>query len=233
MRGLLLFFCILTALGNENLYQAHQAYDQGDYQKAIELYQKEKISGGDASYNLGNFYFRNDQLGEAIFHYRRALELRPRDGDVKFNLDYARSKTVDKIEEKSNWLDSLSLKNICSLKEQLYLLVVFALLFWVLQGFTLFKRLEWIVWGKHAALVLFLGVLILLGKDYLTYRPFGVVTEQQVKVYSGIGRDNVVLFSLHVGAEFQYGDIEGEWIQVSLQDGKKGWLKRQQVITSG
>ena len=52
-------------------------------------------------YNLGNAYFRTDNITRAVLNYERALLLSPGDDDIKFNLQMARSKTIDKITPKS------------------------------------------------------------------------------------------------------------------------------------
>ena len=48
-------------------------------------------------YNLGNAYYRMDDITHAVLAYERALLLSPGDTDVRFNLQMARSKTIDKI----------------------------------------------------------------------------------------------------------------------------------------
>lgn len=63
-------------------------------------------------YNLGNSYYRTDNITRAVLNYERALLLAPGDADIRFNLQMARSKTIDKITPKSEmffvtWYKSL------------------------------------------------------------------------------------------------------------------------------
>lgn len=63
-------------------------------------------------YNLGNAYYRTENITKAVLNYERALLLSPGDDDIRFNLQMARSKTIDKITPKSEmffvtWYKSL------------------------------------------------------------------------------------------------------------------------------
>ena len=78
---------------------AEQNYRKGNYQQAINDY-KELLKQGasaDIFYNLGNAYYRSGNLTQAILNYERASLLSPGNEDINFNLEFARSKTVDKI----------------------------------------------------------------------------------------------------------------------------------------
>lgn len=83
---------------------ADSCYRQGNYQQAISDYKALLRQGvsSDLYYNLGNAYYRSDSLAQAILNYERAYRLSPSDADVKFNLQFARSKTIDKITPESD-----------------------------------------------------------------------------------------------------------------------------------
>ena len=98
---------------------ASNAYRNQDYKKSIELYE-ELVSQGIKNnrissqlyYNLGNAYFRDNQLGKAILNYERALLLEPGDGDIRHNLRFANNRTVDRIASSgeffmTNWFNSV------------------------------------------------------------------------------------------------------------------------------
>nr|2AVP_A Chain A, synthetic consensus TPR protein [Methanothrix harundinacea 6Ac] len=56
-------------------------YKQGDYDEAIEYYQKAlelDPRSAEAWYNLGNAYYKQGDYDEAIEYYQKALELDPR-----------------------------------------------------------------------------------------------------------------------------------------------------------
>ena len=83
--------------------EADSAYVHENYQQAINGYEallKQGVSA-DLYYNLGNAYYRTDNITRAIINYERALLLSPGDDDIRFNLQMARSKTIDKITPES------------------------------------------------------------------------------------------------------------------------------------
>src|SRR5215470_19112395 len=94
------------------LEQANRAFEQalasptpqdaqGYYQQAIAGYEQLIAAGihnAKLYYNLGNAYFRLNDLGRAILHYRRGLRLEPGNRQLQANLSYARSRRVDQIE---------------------------------------------------------------------------------------------------------------------------------------
>ena len=235
---LILLLQVLTPLyalefGHEQFFRAHEAYDQGLYEEAIKLYPR-GISSGELHYNLGNFYFKSGDLGKSIFHYRYAHKFIPRDADLLFNLNYARKKVVDKIESKEPLHETILGLTITSFSESVAVLAIISLIFWPLMIFTIFKKSEWIYWPKLffgiAFLISFTNVGVSYYKDSI---EFGVVTDKLVKVFSGVGKGDVVLFTLHTGVEFKVNEHYKDWVAITLIDGKKGWVKQKHVKVSG
>lgn len=89
---------------------ANAAYTAGDYPKAIALYDSitAEYLHFESEYNLGNAHFRQGELGLAILHWERALDLKPGDADCEANLALAESRKVDRIEK----LPSLGLTDL-------------------------------------------------------------------------------------------------------------------------
>ena len=213
--------------------EAVQAYDAANYKEAITrlgALLKEGGENAEIRYNLGDAYFRNKELGQSIFHFRKALELLPRDPDVRFNLGYVRKHAADKIEEKSSVRGIISIFPL-SQKESFYFLAFASLLFWGTGLVALFRKEKYWKQAQFVFFVIFLLSIGVFAELKLGKRPFGVVVSSAAEVYSGIGKDNVLLFTLHEGAEFTVGESGGDdWVQISLADGKKGWVRKRDVI---
>lgn len=80
--------------------EGDSAYMKNDYTSAIHIYEA-LLNKGEAAeiyYNLGNSYYKTGEIAKAILNYERALLLQPGNGDIRTNLDVARSKTIDKVE---------------------------------------------------------------------------------------------------------------------------------------
>lgn len=115
MKHILLIIAFLaTALGATAAQSAAQradsAYNKEDYRLAITLYNQDLAENGpDAQvyYNLGNAYFRNDNLGRAVLSYERSLRLDPTDGDARHNLEFVRSRIQDRPEDDTSFLAAL------------------------------------------------------------------------------------------------------------------------------
>ena len=55
----------------------------------------------------------------------------------------------------------------------------------------------------------------------------GVILAKKIELKSGQGEDNVTLFQLHEGTVVSIIDRENDWVQIELNDGKKGWAQER------
>jgi tetratricopeptide (TPR) repeat protein len=79
--------------------RANEAYEAGDYSRAIDDYTRVLETGvapPELFYNLGNAYYKESDLGRAVLWYERARRLAPRDPDLRENLALTRSLLRDK-----------------------------------------------------------------------------------------------------------------------------------------
>lgn len=218
--------------------EANQAYEKGDYKTSSELYEEVLDSGGIHSgmiyYNLGNCYTKMGQTGKALLNYRRAERLMPRNGDLKFNLQYVLDQRKDKIETKNKipfarvfffwyyWF---------SLKELLYIFIAVNLLLWALSLFLLYKKNDTLKWIRGIAFCLFFIFGISLGTKVYAQKLIhhGVVITSEAIVRSGNGYNHSALFILHEGSELRINERETGWIKISLSDGKIGWISSDAI----
>ena len=124
---LLLFTVSLTSLAQDEVVvaineetvtkaQADSAYINNDFASAISIYEtilQNEGESADIYYNLGNSYYKMENIAKAILNYEKALLLNPGNGDIRFNLELANSKTVDKVVPMSEmffvtWVRSLT-----------------------------------------------------------------------------------------------------------------------------
>ena len=105
--GILFFLLLAAALPvlagsiHELAAAGDKAYRDGDFKKAIASYTRVLGSGyvsGPLLYNLGNAEFKAGHNAEAILYYERAAKLMPHNKDLRYNLELARSRTVDRID---------------------------------------------------------------------------------------------------------------------------------------
>lgn len=91
---IILFSITLMSQDGDLFQSAVQAYERQDYQKAITTYKSildQDLSSTELHFNLGNAYYKNQELGKAILHFEKAARLSPSDSKVQQNLSIARS----------------------------------------------------------------------------------------------------------------------------------------------
>ena len=87
----------------DSLFQAGvQAYSAGDWDQAAQDWSDVAATGlrsQELYFNLGNAYYKGGEIAKAILFYERALRLDPSDADIRYNLEFARNLTQDRIDE--------------------------------------------------------------------------------------------------------------------------------------
>ena len=236
----LALLCFPSGLGanepwEEVFFKANEAYKEGRFNDAVAGYNKLLESGlknGHLYFNLGNAYFRLNQLGQAILNFERARLLMPRDADLRFNLGHARDQTTDAIPESEGflnmvffWLDALNLA-------ELFWAFAFAnLVLWATLLIRLYNRSEWTF---YTALIT-LAFWIVLGtssgmKWYQTTKDRrAVIITKEVPVLAGPETGDTLLFKLHEGTIVRHERSEDGWSLIRLADKKRGWVQANAI----
>lgn len=221
--------------------EADSAYARGLYQQAIKDYEQ-LLKGGasaDLYYNLGNAYYRSENITQAVLNYERALLLSPGDRDIRFNLQMARSKTIDKIVPESEmffitWYHSLV--NLMSVDGWAWLSIVSLALVIILSLLYLFASPVWLrkigFFGGTFLLVVFVlaNILAWQQKQNLLYRKGAIVMTPSVTVKGAPASNGTNLFILHEGTKVEIvDDAMKEWKKIHLADGKEGWIESKRI----
>ena len=221
--------------------EADSAYVNGNYQEAIKAYESLLKQGESAElyYNLGNAYYRTENITRAVLNYERALLLSPGDGDIRFNLQIARSKTIDKIVPESEmffvtWYRSLV--NIMSVDGWGRMALVSLALVIVLFLVYLFSARVWVqkVGFFGGGFLLFVFVLSNFfawqQRQQLLNREGAIVVAPSVTVKSTPAQNGTDLFILHEGTKVVITDSSMKsWREIRLADGKKGWIESKKI----
>ena len=241
---LLIHFFAFNLFGQETeniLKEAEEAYTQKDYNKAIELYDKILKQDGESAfvyYNLGNAYYKENKFAPAILNYERALLLDPGDSDIRFNLQMAKQKTVDKIEPLDDffikkWIDAIQNRGTADSWAKLAL-VSFILFIGCLILFFFSRQIRWKKLGFYAGLLLLL--VVIMGnvfasdqKKHLLNRDSGIVFAPTVTVKSSPNDSGTDLFILHEGTKVKIKSTLGNWSEISLEDGNVGWMPSDKI----
>lgn len=231
----LILLCSTAALAADPDYtRALQAMDQGDYQTASAIYEsgiKQGNNNGHLYYNLGICYQRLNRKGEAVAAFLAARRYLPRDPDVGANLRFMLNQGADKLDPDLDygwsqratfWIERLTLREL-AYGSAVSLAIVNSILL-----ITIFvQQLRSL--RKFAYFALIIPGVLLISCQLKSRRemPWGAVTVANSKILSGPSKGNTVIFELHEGAPFAVvNQSVGEYWQIQLSDGKKGWISR-------
>ena len=220
---------------------ADDEYAKGNYQQAIKDYQ-EILKAGVSSeiyYNLGNAYYRTDNITQALLAYERALQLSPGDNDIRFNLQYARSKTIDKITPETEmffvtWYHSLV--NFTSVDRWANTAIVSIVMALLLILVFLFAPQMWArksgFYGSAVFLLLFAfaNLFAFQQKHELETKQGAIVIAPTVNVKKTPAASGTDVFVIHEGTRVDITDRGmKQWRGIKLADGREGWLKTSQI----
>jgi len=168
-------------------------------------------------YNLGNAYYELDERGRAVANWVRALRIRPRDGDARFNLRLV----IGDDPVVGSALPPLPLST-----DELALLFAF---FWFAGCALLVARRRWrkgyltFAGGASFTLaVLFAAIMLYPRPDY------AIVASAQASVRAGPVGQSEVLATPTPGTGYVVQEDRGDWLRVSA-GGSEGWVERVQV----
>ena len=223
------------------LDSAAQAYNKGHYASAVSFCERTLAAGYESAavyYNLGNAWFKQNEMAAAIYNYERALLLAPGDEDILHNLKIANSRIIDKIEVVPDlfferwWKsfynlfpgDTWALLSLVFLSMFLTALSVF-----FLSGRTSVRRAGF--WSAVVFLV-FIGFSTAFAwKNHFRsrHKDHGIVFSPSITAKSSPDASSVDLFVLHEGTKVQIGDRVDQWIRIRIANGTVGWIPAESV----
>lgn len=240
---LLLFASNLKASVEDSFAEANNMYKDGNYQGAIDMYHS-ILNQGYASaalyYNLGNAYFRNDQLGDAILNYERALKIDPSDKEIQQNLDYANSKTLDRINKVPELFITRWFNSVLSWFSPnqwggvaiafMLLLCACVVVFFVTHSYT-FKQISF-----YSAIVMLVLLICSVAnasvlKNRMENMQQAVVLEPTVVIKSSPDENSAEKFIVHEGCKVTVEDRLSDWCKVKISDGNTGWVENEYIET--
>ena len=219
------------------LAQADSAYIQGDYISAISMYEWIADNQGVNAtlyMNLGNCWLKRDEVAKAILYYERAYLIDPSDPDIRFNLELARTKTVDKVNPVNELFIVVWFKKLLAMldvNEWAVLTVILFALTILLAGLFLFSKKLGIrkISFSFSAFFLLLSILSFIfattQMGNIRERDTAIIMSPSVTVKSTPSSAGTDLFIIHEGRKVKILDSTmKEWVEIRLEDGNTGWV---------
>lgn len=235
---LVLLTSSLSANDSTLFVQANQLYAEKQYAQAAVIYEQILSTQGVAPelhYNLGNAYFRMNELGLAILNYERALRLQPLYKDAAFNLEFANSKVVDQVELNTTFflrkwttylMRLLSPDNWFILAIPMFILALAGALLFIFGPTRVIRKTSFYL----AAFMLMLTVLSIsfsvLRRNQLINHGEGIILPGAIVIKAAPDKSGTDLFQLHEGTKVEVVSELGEWFEIRLSNGNVGWIEQ-------
>jgi tetratricopeptide (TPR) repeat protein len=238
---LAIFFAASVFAQGDLIQKANEHYTKEEFTKAIDGYNQILMAGIESPelyYNLGNAYYKTNQFTLAILNFERAKLLAPDDEDIEFNLLVANQKVVDSIQELPGifvvrWWNSLI--NSQTTDSWAVLSIIGFILFLTLLGLYFFAKT-----GEVKRISFWAGCFLIVftisswsfaarQKSRLVNHSFAIVMQPTVTVKSSPSEKGTNLFVIHEGLKVRITDKLGDWVEIRLADGNKGWLLTESI----
>ncbi len=216
---------------------ADSAYARKDYATAIEVYEsilKNQGESADIYYNLGNSYYKNKNIARSILNFERARLLNPGDNDIRFNLEMAKSKAVDKVDTVNNffltgWI--ISLRNNFSVDGWArggvftFILMLVCIAIYLFGKNLLLRKIGFSLSVLSVLFVIIANIFAYQQRQVLIERKSAIVMLPSITVKSTPDNGGTDLFILHEGHKVVIkDDTMKEWREIQLEDGSVGWV---------
>lgn len=222
--------------------RANQSYQNGNYEESSALYEQILNESGESSslyFNLGNAYLKQNMTGKARLNYERALRLDPENPDVIYNINFAKSMQMDKIEEVKEVFLSLWFNNVANVLSMTGWTIAFigllslCLILLLLYFFTRSLRIRKLSFISACFVLLLVAVSFVFGNK----RKYNQIKEDEAVIFAPVvtvksspNTSGADLFIIHEGLKVKVLDTEGNWIRIMLSDGKsQGWAPKESM----
>ena len=235
---IILLFSGFFSYASDSIFSiANEEYDKENYKSAIEKYQEilsDSLESPELYFNIGNCFYKLEDYASAIFFYEKSLLIQNDFVEAKENIELVKTKLIDKSENMPslfyiNWLEKIkNLNDIDSWKKSSIILITISLLFFLLS--LIFKlRLQ-----KIANIFLFLSLNTFLITYYavndLNNNKQAIIFSNSSDVMSAPSENSKNLFTIHLGTKVLLIDKIGNWHNIKLDNGSKGWIKDEKLV---
>lgn len=209
-------------------------FGQGDFLGALSNYERaieEGFVSGALYFNMGNTYYRLDEIGQAIRYYEKAAEIMPRSPELIHNLEIVREQLVDQFSRLPEPFWKVWWRTVVRLFGITGLLVV-GLIFYFAAAAALALRIRGgqTPWRRRVLTLslILAGVFVAAG--------FSASIDAQTASRAVVILDEVALLEAPEGARSDLEIHEGlvvhvvesrdGWMEVRLPNGATGWVRR-------
>ena len=248
MKKLIILCCfffsgsIFSQTENElNFKSAVELYNNGNYNEAVNLF-IEIINNGEHSdalyFNLGNSYYKLNDIPNSIYYFEKALKLNPNDKDIINNLSYSQNMLIDKIDllpsnQLSDFLNYISM--FFSIKQWLVIGIIFLYFFLILFVFYFFKRVSntkkrYFTYSTILFCASIIFILTAVTKfENQNSNLEAIIFEKKIDLRTEPNYRSEIQFNLNEGTKVSIKEELDDWILVELRNGASGWMESKSI----
>lgn len=238
--GLLLAVFPLAAQ-NQALQAANELYRQEAYPAARDAYEALVAEGYQSKalfYNLGNTYYRMEELGRAVLNYERALLLAPKDRQIQENLAFLQEQLAGeiiplKVFPLISWWRKMrqnaSANTWAVLGALCFWIGVAGLIGWLLLPQRQQKVRAFVLGGAGLLLCVIPLLMAAQSKAASTSSRKAVIIQDTAGLYASPSENAELLFPLFAGATVRTRARLDDWYKVNLTNGFEGWVPAGQL----
>ena len=217
--------------------EGNRFYNQKQYDSAAYYFEQiATLKPQDAAvyYNLGNTYYRLNQVGLAVLNYERALHISPLHKEAKDNLLLAQSRIIKPIPVAEDiffvrWWNAITAQSNTTLWS------VISLIFFIsVIGLAILKILGKVHFptGKLQASIISLWLLTMIFAFASTNHKLSaraVIMDEGTPLMNNI-KAGKSIGNVPEGTTVKIEKEEGAMIEVTLPDGRSGWVDKSSLI---
>lgn len=221
-----------STLANDTLFlSANNDYSNEQYLTAIVKYESiinDNLESPELYYNLGNCYFRTNEIHKAIYYYEKTLKHNPNFNGAKENINLCKEKLIDKIDVMPELFYKKlfgKIKNSISFNTWIILTLISIWMMLFISIYSLLRRRRNYIARfslLSLALILFC-ITININNDYLNNRS-AIIYTLSTDIMSAPSAKSTKKFTLHIGTKLKINDQIGDWVNINIANGKKGWV---------
>lgn len=242
MKYLITLICLAIATigwgqDQDNFDKATTLYQKGDYTQAAAVYSSILKSGKESSalyYNLGNTYYKLNNVPESIYYYEKALQLDPENADAKNNLIFANQMKVDAITPlPKTWVRQLSDGIVGLFSAHTWAVLSIIGVFAFVLSFLLYYFVERTTLKRTFFSLMLVFLFFAIGSYTLAHfchkqvsqTQYAILFDKTVRVFSDANAYSSEVMQLHEGTKVEIIEDAKDWVKIRLVNGKTGWTK--------
>jgi tetratricopeptide (TPR) repeat protein len=238
-----IFFLTLGMVYSQNIdslfSSGNDSYNKNQFDVSVIAYENILSQGfysADLYYNLGNAYYRLEDFANARWSYEMGINIDPRNKDMIHNLMLTKKKIPNTIETPDSQILNLINNFLTSFTYGDFVLFSSIMLLLYSICFIIYRLMpsKPIFVSYYVFIVLFfIGTSFSVIK-FLWERNnnFGIILNDETKLYSApFLNENIKISIFFSGNKVKIEQTTDKWIEISSIDGRKGWIRLEDIRT--